>query len=132
MIVDILQERFDQDVVEYIDNMMTSNAVDNDDSTVSSTFSSKKKKAMTRRKSSQSKQSNYFLSSSSDADDEDEENSDVGIDRSDPAAMEQDSAETEKLSKGRRLSSGVEEDQNDFPSHWVKMDNNKVANCLWH
>ncbi|KAK7099592.1 uncharacterized protein [Littorina saxatilis] len=123
LIVEILQERLDQEFVEIIDNMMTHKA----DAHSADRLPSHRHKAQ-RTKSHQSKRCRTFLRSSSETDEDSfYDNDDSGSEM--PA--ECFDGDCDEFSDGDPFCGEVGpggrqgEKREDFPDHWSRMDNSK-------
>lgn len=136
LIVEILQERFDHDLVEYIDNMISDKGIDNSDDTDNvvkndQSSAAKKTKSLTL-KSCQARRIYHCIYSNSD-DEDDNNNACIENDSEDDmTTMRSLKSDYEGLSDSddfpnqRGSSNSTAEQQNDFPEHWTRMDNSKV------
>ena len=136
LIVEILQERFDHDLVEYIDNMISDKGIgssDDADYVVKNNSSSAVKNTKSQTlKSCQSRRFHHRIYSNSDEEDDNNSASVENDSEDDMATMQPLKPDYEGLSDSDDLpnrhgsSNSNTERQNDFPEHWTRMDNNKV------
>ena len=135
LIVEILQERFDHDLVEYIDNMISDKGMGNSDGIdydASRKISAAKRTKLMSRKSCQSRDFSRLINLDADDGDDDNDACVANDSEDDMASMLTLKSDYESFSDSddfptrQGSSNSNTERQNDFPEHWTRMDNSKV------